>query len=93
MAIQFQEPNQNNVDMGDYLIVNAPNSAFPVLFAIIYEQTDKTILAKRYSAAGSKIREVKYEEAVVLKKDGTLLVGKEVKGNLEREIEGQERFR
>jgi len=67
MANEFKRPTKDNVELGDFVVREAVRS---IILSPV-EETDK----KAIHAIGTSVR---YEDAVVLKKDGSYLVGENI---------------
>jgi len=73
--MEMRTPDKNNVELGDLLVIEVNNRS--VLLPII------SILDEGVVASGQYLRGLAkrpYNEAVILKKDGTYLIGSEVSG-------------
>lgn len=79
MKYEFMRPKKGNVELGDLLIMEANNRMFPVPITGLSNV--------RISARGSWISgNAKYEDAVVLKQDGSYLVGERAEEQLREPI-------
>jgi len=70
MKYKFKRPNKNNVGVGDFLVIK--NKSQEIKLAPIKDVFKDRVWAEWYDGGESKI----YEKALILKKDGTYLVGK-----------------
>lgn len=76
MDYEFDRPNRSNVDIGDLVVLPSPHSVRDIepwwvrVLPIIKKDDENEIL---HTPLGNTT----YDFAVVLKKDGTYLVGKE----------------
>jgi hypothetical protein len=88
----FEEPNRKNVSDGDYLL-GTGNFPFPCEFFIIYERGEKELKARILAGNSSRFMFVEYGNAVVVTKEGKMLVGRNVLNALESALQGEEKIR
>lgn len=74
--MEVKRPNKRNIELGDFLVVSSANERDPVEMLEIKAVNSGTIRGDSPSGHRTSFR--KYDNAVVLKKDGTYLVGRKV---------------
>lgn len=72
--MKIKRPTRNNVELGDLLVAEGCFFCSGLMLVPITEVKEKKIFAQSIDASVS----VPYEEAVVLKRDGSYLIGERV---------------
>jgi len=82
MEKQFEEPNKSNVELGDLLVsANFPSG---VILAYVYSVEEDRISAKTLNGG---VYGALYQNAVILKKDGSYLAGKNTYEQLNQPVD------